>query len=231
MNTPLPGRRPRLLDAFSCAGGAGHGYALAGFDVTGIDINDQPRYPHAFVQGDAIAYIREHGAEYDLIHASPPCQHRAAITKGTNRHRQHLHPDLYEPTRDALIATGRPWAIETTGIPRDRVSLTLCGEQFGLRVIRHRTFELHGLTVQQPAHVPHRGLTIGYRHGRYVSPEQGRYFQVYGAGGGKGSITDWQEAMGIDWTTDRRELAEAIPPAYTHWLGQHALATLLATAA
>jgi len=71
--------KPRLLDAFCCQGGAGMGYSRAGFDVTGIDIELQQRYPFAFFQGDAVAYIREHGHEYDAIHASPPCQHYAPV--------------------------------------------------------------------------------------------------------------------------------------------------------
>ncbi|MFJ5922545.1 DNA methylase [Kitasatospora sp. NPDC092948] len=219
----------RVLDAFSCAGGAGTGYALAGFDVTGIDIDPQPNYPHRFVQGDAVRFIREHGAEFDLIHASPPCQYDCTLTAGTNQHRRGLHQDLLDPTRTALESTGRPWVIEQPSgraSRRIRADLVLCGEMFGLRVIRHRLFELGGWTATGPAHVPHRGLTIGYRHGRYVSPEQGRYFQVYGNGGGKGTVTEWQDAMGIHWTADRRELAEAIPPAYTGLIGRQAAAWL-----
>ncbi|BFV58271.1 hypothetical protein KCMC57_up33750 [Kitasatospora sp. CMC57] len=234
MTTSTTSTRPlRLLDAFCCAGGAGTGYARAGFDVTGIDINPQPNYPRTdrmrFVKGDAVEYIRAHGAEFDLIHASPPCQFDCTLTAGTNQHRRHLHADLLDDTRAALESTGRPYVIEQPpgrATKRMRADLVLCGEMFGLRVIRHRLFELDGLTAPAPEHVPHRGLTIGYRHGTYVSPEQGRYFQVYGAGGGKGTVRQWQDAMGIHWTTDRRELAEAIPPAYTELIGRQALAQL-----
>lgn len=90
-----------------------------------------------------------------------------------------------------------------------RVDLTLCGEMFGLRVIRHRNFEAGGgLLLDQPPHVPHRGRVAGYRHGQRYD---GHYFQVYGSGGGKGSVPEWQQAMGIHWTDVRREIAEAIP--------------------
>ncbi len=95
--------------------------------------------------------------------------------------------------------------------------MTLCGEMFGLGVIRHRYFELGGWAGSAPAHVPHRGRVAGWRHGEFFA---GPYFAVYGNGGGKGSVPQWQEAMGIDWTTDRRELAEAVPPAYTEHIGR-----------
>ncbi|MFB7617166.1 DNA methylase [Kitasatospora sp. NPDC056181] len=216
----------KVLDAFCCAGGAGTGYAAAGFEVTGVDIADQPNYPHRFVQGDAVAYIRAHGHEYDLIHTSPPCQYDCTLTAGTNQAKRDRYADLLEPTRAALEAVGRPYVIEQPpgrASRRMRVDLTLCGEQFGLRVIRHRNFELGGWFMLQPPHVPHRGRTAGYRHGRKF---EGHYFQVYGNGGGKGTVAEWQDAMGIHWTTDRRELAEAIPPAYTELIGRHAAALL-----
>ncbi|MFB6600730.1 methyltransferase domain-containing protein [Streptomyces diastaticus] len=94
MTQPTPirrvaGSRPRLLDAFCCQGGAAKGYADAGFDVTGIDLNPQPRYPYTFVQGDAVEYIRAHGHEYDAIHASPPCQHDSECQRIQGR----THPD------------------------------------------------------------------------------------------------------------------------------------------
>ncbi|MDY0809891.1 DNA methylase [Kitasatospora purpeofusca] len=212
----------KVLDAFCCAGGAGSGYAAAGFDVTGVDIAPQPNYPHRFVQGDAVEYIRAHGHEYDLIHTSPPCQHDCTLTAGTNAAKRDTYPDLLEPTRAVLDAVGRPYVIEQPpggASRRMRADLTLCGEMFDLRVIRHRIFELGGWFALQPPHVPHRGRTAGYRHG---VRHEGWYFQVYGNGGGKGTVAEWQDAMGIHWTAERRELAEAIPPAYTHLIGSHA---------
>ena len=219
-----------VLDAFCNIGGAGMGFHRAGFRVLGVDILDQPNYPFAFVRGDAVSFIREHGHAFDLISAGPPCQFDCTLTAGTNARHRDRYPDLLEPARDALKAAGRPYVIEQPpgrASRRMRIDLTLCGEMFGLRVIRHRNFELGGWSMPRPAHVPHRGPTIGYRHGTYIGPEQGRYWQVYGNGGGKGTVTDWQQAMGIDWTGDRREIAEAIPPAYTHLIGRHAAVQLI----
>ena len=98
----------RLLDLFCCAGGAGAGYAAAGFEVVGVDIDPQPRYPFEFVQGDALEYVAEHGHKFDVIHASPPCQ---AFSRTKTLHTNE-HPDLIEPTRAALRATGKPYVIE-----------------------------------------------------------------------------------------------------------------------
>jgi len=215
--------KPRILDLYAGAGGAARGYQLAGFVVTGVDINPQPRYAgDHFIQGDAIEHLKAHGHEYDAVHASPPCQADCTLTAGTNQGRR--YPNLTADTRNALIANGRPYVIENppgrTVIRRD---LVLCGEMFGLDVIRHRVFELGGWAMLQPAHVKHRGRVAGWRHGRYYD---GPYVAVYGDGGGKGSVADWQRALGIGWTDDKRELAEAIPPVYTHHLGVQLMAAL-----
>jgi hypothetical protein len=213
--------KPKLLDLFCCAGGAGAGYAAAGFDVTGIDNKPRPNYPFRFIQADALEYLAAHGHEYDAIHASPPCQASCALTKGTNAGR--FHPQLIPETRRLLSLAGRPCILENVQGSDVRRDVTLCGEMFGLGVIRHRYFELTGWNATAPAHPPHRGRVAGWRHGQY---HEGPYFAVYGQGGGKGTVAQWQQAMGIDWTTDRNELAEAIPPAYTKWIGQQLLATL-----
>ena len=101
----------KLLDLFCCAGGAGEGYRLAGFDVTGVDIEPQPKNPHRFVLGDAIQYLEEHGNEYDAVHASPPCQ---AYTKAGKQWRKEgrVYADLISKTRDALRKLGKPYVIE-----------------------------------------------------------------------------------------------------------------------
>ena len=101
-----------------------------------------------------------------------------------------------------------------------RKDLMLCGEMFRRDVIRHRYFELGGWAAAQPAHKAHRGRVAGYRHGEWYD---GPYLAVYGEGGGKGSVTEWQAAMGIDWTDNRKSIAEAIPPAYTQWIGERFL--------
>lgn len=208
--------RPRVLDLCCGAGGAAMGYHLAGFDVVGVDVRPQPNYPFTFHQGDALAFVAEHGHTFDLIHGSWPCQHHTALTKGTNKGRR-TYADLIPAGRVAMAATGRPFVIENVPGSTVRRDLTLCGEMFGLGVTRHRYFEIHGFPVMQTPHPKHRGRVRGWRHGAY---HDGPYLAVYGNGGGKGTVTEWQAAMGIDWTDSRREIAEAIPPAYTRHVAE-----------
>ncbi|MFE5936035.1 DNA methylase [Streptomyces sp. NPDC056470] len=216
--------RPLLLDLFCCAGGAATGYDRAGFDVVGVDIRPRPNYPYTFVQADALEYLAALIASgeirrYAFIHSSPPCQAGCALTVGTNRSRGWggTHVDLVPPTRDLLEASGLPYVIEQpNGRAEIRKDLTLCGEKFGLGVIRHRNFELGRWSVQKPIHVPHRGRVRGWRHGEFFD---GPYVAAYGNGGGKPSIPELQAAMGITWTDVREELTEAIPPAYSEWIG------------
>ena len=208
----------RVLDLYCGVGGASSGYARAGFTVVGVDIADQPDYPFGFYGGDAIEVVRSIGGSFDFIHASPPCQRYTAITKGTNRRMMRKYPDLMGPTREALEAVGVPYVIEN---PAARADVVLCGETFGLRVIRHRNFELGGWRAEEPEHAPHRGKVIGMRHGVRITEETGGYYYaVYGAGGYKGTVPQWQDAMGIKWTDNRKSIAEAIPPAYTEYIGQ-----------
>jgi len=213
--------KPRLLDLFSGAGGAGMGYHRAGFEIVGVDVAPMPRYPFEFHQGDALEFLAEHWQKFDAVHASPPCQASSALTKGTNRGRS--YPQLIPATRESLNATGLPYVIENVQGAAVRRDAMLCGEMFGLGVIRHRLFEVAGFTVEAPAHVPHRGRVAGMRHGQWF---EGPYFAVYGAGGGKGTVAQWQQAMGIDWTDVRTEIAQAIPPAFTAHLGVQLLAQL-----
>jgi len=213
--------KPRLLDLFSCAGGAGVGYARAGFDVVGVDIAQQPNYPYEHHVGDALQYLAKNGKEFDAIHASPPCQGYTAL-KAVHGN---AWPLLIEPVRDLLEQIGKPYVIENVQGAPIRRDMVLCGEMFGLRVLRHRYFELGNWTGTAPEHQPHRGRVAGWRHGQYYD---GPYFAVYGNGGGKGTVAQWQDAMGIDWTSDRRELAEAIPPAFTQHIGTQLMAALVA---
>jgi DNA (cytosine-5)-methyltransferase 1 len=179
-----------------------------------------PRYPFEFHRGDAIEFVREHGHEFDFIAASPPCQASTALTKGTNA-TKFEYEQLIPQTRAALEATGKPYCMENVQQADMRRDLTLCGEMFGLKVIRHRWFETN-FTIRQPDHIPHRGRVAGLRHGVWY---EGPYFAVYGKGGGKGSVPQWQDAMGIDWTAKRKEIAEAIPPAYSEYIGREFLLT------
>lgn len=213
--------RPLLLDLFCCAGGAAMGYHRAGFDVVGVDINPQPNYPFKFIQGDALMYLAAHGHEYDAIHGSPPCQASCNLTRGTNKGR--VYPNLIPSTRELFAHFDVPTVIENVQGSDLRRDLTLCGEMFGLGVIRHRYFEITGAEVEQPQHVKHRGRVAGYRHGEWF---EGPYFAVYGDGGGKGSVPEWQKAMGIDWTDVRKEIAEAIPPSYSEYIGRQLIASI-----
>jgi len=213
--------RPRLLDLFCGAGGAAMGYHRAGFDVVGVDISPQPRYPFEFHQADVRDFDFQSLGWFDAIHLSPPCQSQTALTKGTNKGREYV--DLIPWARQFVAEMGLPAVIENVQGSYLRRDLVLCGEMFGLGVIRHRYFELHGWTATPPTHRPHRGRVRGWRHGVYFD---GPYLAVYGEGGGKGSVAEWQEATGINWTDDRKSIAESIPPAYTEHIGWQLLAHL-----
>ncbi|PVD00661.1 DNA methylase [Streptomyces sp. CS090A] len=230
MTHPTPirrehGHRPRLLDLFCCAGGAATGYQRAGFDVVGVDIVDRPNYPFTFVRAEALEYLAAlitsgEIRRFTAVHTSPPCQAGCALTVGTNASQGWGgdHDDLVAPTRVLLERTGLPYVIEQpNGRAKIRKDLSLCGEMFGLGVLRHRNFELGRWTMPQPAHPKHRGYVRGYRHGVY---RDGPYVAAYGAGGGKATVPEMQEAMGITWTDVREELTEAIPPAFSEHIGR-----------
>ncbi|MFC9339636.1 DNA methylase [Streptomyces sp. NPDC057020] len=218
------GHRPLLLDLFCCAGGAGTGYRRAGFDVVGVDIRPRPNYPFTFVQADALEYLAALIASGEIerfafVHSSPPCQDKCNLTVGTNRSKGWggTHVDLVAPTRTLLEASGLPYVIEQpNGQAEIRKDVWLCGEMFSLGVLRHRNFELGRWTAAQPTHPKHRGRVRGWRHGEY---HDGPYVAPYGKGGGKPSVPELQTAMGITWTEVHEELTEAIPPAFSQWIG------------
>lgn len=205
-----------MLDLFCGAGGAGMGYWRAGFDVVGVDIVPRPSYPFDFIEGDALEAFGEMGQDFHLVHLSPPCQASCALTKGTNQGR--THRDLIPAVRELCAWYGVDYVIENVPGSILRRDLTLCGEMFDLGVIRHRYFETGPYwRPVRPAHRPHRGPVRGWRHGVW---RDGPYVAAYGKGGGKGSVTEMQSAMDITWTSDHTELTEAIPPAYTRYLGE-----------
>lgn len=209
--------RPRLLDLFCCAGGASTGYQRAGFDIVGVDIAPQPRYPFTFHQGDALEFLTAHGHEFDVITASPPCQAHSPLAA---LHPGKVYPNLIPATRTALRATGKPFVIENVmPAPLDLArSITLCGAMFGLRTYRHRRFESN-LTLTAPAHPVHTVLTATTR--RRERWAQGWNVSVTGHIG----TYVGPEAMGIDWMNGD-ELSQAIPPAYTHHIGAQLLTQL-----
>ncbi|MFE6852949.1 SAM-dependent methyltransferase [Streptomyces sp. NPDC057674] len=207
--------RPRLLDAFCCQGGASAGYAAAGFDVTGVDLHPQPRYPFTFVQGDAIAYIRKHGHEYDVIAGSPPCQRYTLC----QRIQGNEHPDLIGPAREAMEATGRPWIIENVpeAAPELRDPVTLCGASFGLHTYRHRLFESN-LLLQVPKHPEHVHSTV--KMGRPL-----REGDWYHAVGNFSNVPYVRRDLNVPWMS-RDGIRECIPPVYAEYLGRQVLAHL-----
>lgn len=213
-------KRPRLLDLFSGAGGAAKGYADAGFEVVGVDIKAQPRYPYEFYQADAVELLTTlidnwpTGEvlppldSFAAIHANPTCQTKSRATAW--RGRRENHPDTLTPTLRLLADVPLPWVTEN--VPEAawdntmRADLLLCGSQFGLNVKRHRVFQLGGwqaYELMQPCR--HRGL-LPFMH--------------------KGERA-YADAMGCTWM-NKHEARQAIPPAYTRWIGERLLANLRA---
>ncbi len=221
----LNGRKPRLLDLFCCAGGAGVGYSRAGFKVVGVDIKPQPSYPFQFIQADALALDCKFLASFDAIHASPPCQAYSDLAKRNGNADE--WPRLIEPTRKMLARTGLPYIIENVDGAPLRNPIVLCGTMFpGLRVLRHRLFEANFL-ILEPAHGRHPKVhTFDKRKSHFGKTDDMRDF-VQVTGGGNCSIVAARDAMGIGWMT-KNELNEAIPPAYTQWIGKQLLAHLSA---
>lgn len=211
----------KLLDLFCGAGGAAMGYFRAGFEeIVGVDILLQRHYPFEFVQADALQYAANHAHEYDLIHASPPCQPFSKLASLTKLY----YPDLIAPTRDILIATGKPYVIENVPNAPLKTSLMLCGTMFGLRVIRHRLFECYPVLVFAPTSCHHRGRASGNRKcNMRKSLENYKYLTIVG---NNYIAEDGRRAMGIPWMT-RKELSQAIPPAYTEYIGKLMLSMII----
>jgi DNA (cytosine-5)-methyltransferase 1 len=226
----------KLLDLFCCAGGAGMGYHRAGFEVTGVDNKFQPRYPFEFICADALEYLEMHGHEYDAIHASPPCQAHTAMK---TMHNAKAHPDLIPETRRLLRKSGKPWIMENVvGAPL-RFPVLLCGTMFDLgcedaELRRHRLFECSFPMLAPECQHGRRSAAIGVYGGHLRNRK--RTNGIYGEGVrdsvrkiDKGvadfNVEQGREAMGIDWMT-LAELCQAIPPAYTEWMGRQLLSEM-----
>jgi DNA (cytosine-5)-methyltransferase 1 len=197
------------------------GYHRAGFDVVGVDINPQPRYPFEFHQADALEYLLD---GFDVVHASPPCQ-SYSVTASLHTA---VYPRMIEPVRERLRTHGQPYVIENVAGAPLLDAVLLCGSSFGLGVRRHRLFEVHPQLLWAPpcAH--------------YLQPEPvdvtgtgGPAARPAGQGGGihrkPRNLAHAREVMGIDWMS-RRELAESVPPAFTEWIGEQLLAHLAVAA-
>ena len=213
---------PKLLDLFCGAGGAAMGYHRAGFDeIVGVDLNPQPRYPFEFVQGDALEYLSEHGSEFDAVHASPPCQDYSRAVR-------HLsspgYPRLLEPTQDILETLDCPYVIENVvGSPIPMQStlfgqhgVYLCGTMFGLRIWRHRLFATN-FEVALPSPCVHSEPATN----PFNSAGSARLNEECLAVLGHKDVGEayWREHWGVGWMK-REEGREAIPPAYTEYLGR-----------
>jgi DNA (cytosine-5)-methyltransferase 1 len=200
------------LDLFCGGGGAAVGYARAGFKVVGVDTALQRDYPFEIHRTDALAFVLEHGDQFDLIHASPPCQtHSITANLARAQGKRASTVNLIPATRAALRTTGKPYIIENVpGSPLIE-PVVLCGSMFGLRVRRHRWFESN-VTLRAPCPCDHKGQ--GRPVGVYGSPND----DIPCGGRTARDLRDGQDAMGIEWLPWSR-LKEAIPPAYTEWLG------------
>lgn len=213
--------KPRLLDLFCGAGGCSVGYERAGFEIAlGVDVNPQPHYPFHFWQDDAIEWLREQieygqvRRNYDAIHASPPCQDHMETP-----HAEHGTGWLLEGTRELLKETGLPWVIENVPNRRKqhmRPDYTLCGCMFGLPGLRReRWFETSWGGFAMNLDHNHTDPTIsvvGHGTPSWVREKLGR----------NPTIHEYRAAMGIDWM-NRDELSQAIPPAYTEFIGAQLL--------
>lgn len=214
--------RPRALDLFCCAGGVSMGLHRAGFDVVGVDIVRRDRYPFHFVQADALRPPFDL-RRFDFIWASPPCQAHTSLKK---MHNAKQHEDLIPPTRAMLKAAGVPWCMENVPGAPLKSGLLLCGSMFGLgtedaELRRHRLFEL---SWQMPV--------FGLPQCHHC--QKSRVIGVYGGHGRDRcrtvnaqdfSMEDRSRAMGIDWMTGA-ELSQAIPPAYSEFIGRAAMETI-----
>jgi DNA (cytosine-5)-methyltransferase 1 len=228
-------RKPRALDLFCCAGGAGMGLHLAGFEVVGVDVRPQPRYPFTFHQADALTFPLD---GFDFIWASPPCQAHTAMK---TMHNAKAHADLIPATRAKLAASGKPHAIENVvGAPLCNPVL-LCGTMFGLgtkdaELRRHRLFETsHHILAPECQHGS-RGV-IGVYGGHLRNRKRVRTIGVYGEGCRDSrrkhdkahpdfSVEDGRAAMGIDWMT-LAELCQAIPPAFSRYIAEQMMPHVL----
>lgn len=201
------------------------GYHRAGFEVYGVDINPSDNYPFECEKGDAFQFLCEyragdHGLDFDIVHASPPCQHYSSTKNLHNAE----YPDLIGDLRDTLDFMGIPYVIENVpGAPLLN-PIKLCGSMFGLRVRRHRLFELSlgGFFMVPPCNHAGQGDIVTVAGG---GPNPASFSRPSGGGPHRKpkDVADALDAMGIDWHMTRAEVNEAIPPAYTEFIGRNLL--------
>lgn len=197
----------KFLDLFCCCGGISQGVKniCPEAEITGVDLKDNHQYPFNFINKDVFELDMDFLKSFDLIHASPPCQFYIPVNKWRNND----YPDLIDKTRQLLLQTGKPFTLENVQGSPLRKDLVLCGEMFGLRVIRHRIFEIHNFSNKaiQPKHVKHRP-PLDKTHSYYAC------VAGHGGNGYSFKLEDWQKAMGIDWVSKKEHLTQMIPPVY-----------------
>jgi DNA (cytosine-5)-methyltransferase 1 len=217
----------KLLDLFCCAGGASMGYHQAGFEVTGVDIKDQPSYPFKFIKGDVMKIIKDKDFlnSFDVIHASPPCQGYSNATKPDSIYVHYSQgkdtPKLIEPVRNALINTGKYYIIENVAGAKEYLiePFKLTGYMFNMPIERTRYFECN-FPVAELKNITKRGYSKKYAEDNGIDY---RDMSVTGKSRRKGSIDVWRKVMDMPWAGRGWELTEAIPPAYTKYIGEQIL--------
>lgn len=227
--------RPKLLDLYSCEGGAAVGYDRAGFDVYGVDIEAQPRYPFAFYQSDALVVVRrlllgeaipfthKDGtvewltlSDFAAVHASPPCQAHSTITPDPSK-----HEDLIPPTRELLMQLSVPWVMENVEGAKGALvhPMRLCGSSFNLRVRRHRLFESNVWLTSIPCDHGTQGRPIGVYGDHPQDDAEYRRPDGTRRGSKARDNAEGSDAMGgMSWAS-WHGLTQAIPPAYSEWIG------------
>ncbi len=208
-------KKPRLLDLYCGAGGCSVGYARAGFDVVGVDLLPQPNYPFKFCQADALTFPLD---GFDFLHASPECDGYSVATLFHGHATRDEHPLHISTIRQRFIQSGKPYIIENvvSAMRHMHQPITMCGITFGLDAPRHRLFESN-VKLIAPKH---------QRHIKKVAkpgaiPLDTQYWCIGGHFGQKERAA--LEGLGIDWMTTQKEIGNAIPPAYTEWIGRQLL--------
>lgn len=187
------------------------GLHLAGFEVVGVDIRPQPKYPFEFVQADALSYSLR---GFDFVWASPPCQF---ASEATHTYYRSLHKNRIPGTRAKLLRSRLPYIMENVENAREhlRDPIMLCGSMFRLRCRRHRYFECN------PALRPH-AQCCDHRLPPLLVTTAGANSR---AAGNFKSTRNAVKAYGIDWMTVDG-LTQAIPPAYSEFLGRQVMSKL-----
>lgn len=214
---------PALLDLYCGVGGASMGYHRAGFDtIVGVDKNPQPNYPFDFYLFDLVDDLpfEEIAQDFDLIHASPPCQQFTVYGNNYKRVNRDNHVNLIPHTRALLEWAGVPYVIEN--VPRAPLNdpIQLCGTSFGIEVRRHRLFELGLWGPVSPPPCDHGRFTERKYPGSSNRPN-GR--TVCNIGEWRVPLDVQKKVMEMDWVEKMPEISQAIPPRYTKWIGERFL--------